>query len=183
MAPCFAPRFGIIEGIELGLSWRATMKQVVLVGALDDRASPRVQPGAAGRRWPYSSQDAAGHRSRSDHPAGEVALGFDQPGEGREGRRQAAGGRHVSGATDRSRRRRAAPGQTEGLGTVGRVRAGRQSGRARGRHDRAAGRIGQVQKDTPPAANGAKVEMLKGGDYVRVWINKGGNHYLLHLPV
>ena len=24
--------------------------------------------------------------------------------------------------------------------------------------------------------------MLKGNDYVRVWINKGGNHYLIHLP-
>jgi len=39
-----------------------------------------------------------------------------------------------------------------------------------------------VQKDAPPKVNGSKVELLKGGDYVRVWINKGGNHYLLHLP-
>jgi hypothetical protein len=38
-----------------------------------------------------------------------------------------------------------------------------------------------VQKDTPPPVNGAKVEALKGGDYVRVWINKGGNYYLVHL--
>lgn len=38
-----------------------------------------------------------------------------------------------------------------------------------------------VQKDTPPPAGGSKVEMLKGGDYMRVWINKGGNHYLIHL--
>ena len=42
--------------------------------------------------------------------------------------------------------------------------------------------IDKVQKDTPPANNGAKVETLKGGDYVRVWIRKGGNHYLVHLP-
>jgi len=42
--------------------------------------------------------------------------------------------------------------------------------------------IAQVQKDAPPKANGSKVETLKGGDYVRVWINKGGNHYLIHLP-
>ena len=42
--------------------------------------------------------------------------------------------------------------------------------------------IALVQKDTPPARNGAKVEMLKGGDYVRVWINRDGNHYLIHLP-
>ncbi len=39
-----------------------------------------------------------------------------------------------------------------------------------------------VQKDTPPPAGGSKVETLKGGDYVRVWINKGGNYYLVHLP-
>ena len=31
-------------------------------------------------------------------------------------------------------------------------------------------------------AVGAKVETLKGGDYVRLWINKGGNHYLVHFP-
>jgi hypothetical protein len=42
--------------------------------------------------------------------------------------------------------------------------------------------IDKVQKDAPPHAGGSKVETLKGGDYVRVWINKGGNHYLLHLP-
>ena len=38
-----------------------------------------------------------------------------------------------------------------------------------------------VQKDTPPPSGGAKVEMLKGGDYYRVWINKAGNYYLVHL--
>lgn len=38
-----------------------------------------------------------------------------------------------------------------------------------------------VQKDTPPPANGSRIETLKGGDYMRVWINKGGTHYLIHL--
>jgi hypothetical protein len=38
-----------------------------------------------------------------------------------------------------------------------------------------------VQKDNPPPSGGAKVETLKGGDYVRVWINKAGNYYLVHL--
>jgi hypothetical protein len=42
--------------------------------------------------------------------------------------------------------------------------------------------IDKVQKDAPPPRNGSKVQLLKGGDYLRVWINKGGNHYLLHLP-
>ncbi len=42
--------------------------------------------------------------------------------------------------------------------------------------------ISQVQKDTPPKANTSKVETLKGGDFVRVWVNKAGNHYLIYLP-
>jgi hypothetical protein len=38
--------------------------------------------------------------------------------------------------------------------------------------------------DSPrrPAANSARVETLKGDDYVRVWINRGGNNYIIHLP-
>ena len=43
--------------------------------------------------------------------------------------------------------------------------------------------IAKVQKDAPPRANSAKVETLKGGDYMRLWINKSGNHYLVHFPV
>jgi hypothetical protein len=43
--------------------------------------------------------------------------------------------------------------------------------------------IAKVQKDTPPRANSAKIETLKGGDYMRLWINKSGNHYLVHFPV
>ena len=39
-----------------------------------------------------------------------------------------------------------------------------------------------VAKDAPPPLNGVKVQTLKGNDYIRVWINKGGNHYLVHLP-
>ena len=33
-----------------------------------------------------------------------------------------------------------------------------------------------------PALNSTKVETLKGADYLRVWINRGGNNYLIHLP-
>jgi hypothetical protein len=39
-----------------------------------------------------------------------------------------------------------------------------------------------VVKDTPPAAGASKVQVLRGNEYVRVWINKAGNHYLIHLP-
>jgi hypothetical protein len=39
----------------------------------------------------------------------------------------------------------------------------------------------KVIKGAKPAAGAAKVELLRGEDYVRVWINEGGSHYLLHL--
>ena len=43
--------------------------------------------------------------------------------------------------------------------------------------------VKNVVKDTPPPANGApKVQLLKGNDYMRVWFNKGGNHYLIYFP-
>lgn len=38
-----------------------------------------------------------------------------------------------------------------------------------------------IAESTPPASGTAKVQLLKGADYVRVWINNGGTHYLLHL--
>ena len=43
--------------------------------------------------------------------------------------------------------------------------------------------IAKVAKGRKPAAGGAKVELLKGNDFLRVWINRGGAHYLVHLPV
>ncbi len=42
--------------------------------------------------------------------------------------------------------------------------------------------IGEIAKGPRPPRGGHRVELLKGGDYVRVWINRGGNHYLIHFP-
>jgi hypothetical protein len=39
-----------------------------------------------------------------------------------------------------------------------------------------------VAKDAPPRSGGSKVQMLRGNDYMRVWFNKAGHHYLIHLP-
>jgi hypothetical protein len=33
----------------------------------------------------------------------------------------------------------------------------------------------------PPASGTARVHTLKGGEYLRVWVNSGGTHYLVHL--
>jgi hypothetical protein len=43
--------------------------------------------------------------------------------------------------------------------------------------------IHQVAKERAPAPGHARVDILKGNEYLRVWINKGGNHYLIHLPM
>ena len=42
--------------------------------------------------------------------------------------------------------------------------------------------VKNVVKDAPPKPGTSKVQLLKGNDYVRVWINKAGNYYLVHLP-
>ncbi len=33
-----------------------------------------------------------------------------------------------------------------------------------------------------PAPGTSKVEKLKGDDYVRVWINRGGTNYIINMP-
>jgi hypothetical protein len=42
--------------------------------------------------------------------------------------------------------------------------------------------VASIAKGPRPAKNGVRVEMLKGNDYVRVWINRSGNNYIIHLP-
>ena len=43
--------------------------------------------------------------------------------------------------------------------------------------------IKQVAEQTPPRAGGYRAEVLKGNDYLRLWINRGGNHYLIHFNI
>jgi hypothetical protein len=42
--------------------------------------------------------------------------------------------------------------------------------------------IGKIAKGKKPHANSSSVETLKGGDFVRVWINKSGTNYLINMP-
>jgi len=43
-----------------------------------------------------------------------------------------------------------------------------------------AAEVKAVVKGKPPASGSAVTQVLKGNDYLRVWINQGGTHYLLH---
>jgi hypothetical protein len=61
-----------------------------------------------------------------------------------------------------------------------------QSGQVKGRELAsvvAAADVKAVVEGRPPAANTNKVELLKGGEFLRVWSNRGSNHYLIHLMV
>jgi len=40
-----------------------------------------------------------------------------------------------------------------------------------------------VLKGPGPAPGTARVQLLKGNEYLRIWINTNGTHYLIHLPV
>ena len=51
----------------------------------------------------------------------------------------------------------------------------------RSRLDRRKGDSKFVVKDTPPPAGGSKVQLLKGNDYLRVWI-KQGRHAIPRAP-
>jgi ribosomal protein S28E/S33 len=42
--------------------------------------------------------------------------------------------------------------------------------------------IAAIAESRRPAANSIKVETLKGNDYLRVWVNRAGSNYLIHLP-
>ncbi len=115
-------------------------------------------------------------------PAGEVALGSVHFAKGvkADGKALAAGTYQVRLTAQAANP--PAKGQSDGLE---RWVEFTQGGQVKGREVVTIipqSEIAQVQKDTPPGANGSKVELLKGGDFVRVWIRKGSNHYLLHLP-
>jgi hypothetical protein len=43
--------------------------------------------------------------------------------------------------------------------------------------------IASVAKGAAPKPNTARVDELKGGEHVRVWINDAGTHYLINLSV
>ncbi len=43
--------------------------------------------------------------------------------------------------------------------------------------------VKQVAKGTPPPSGTARVQALRGADYLRVWFNRAGTQYLIHFNV
>jgi hypothetical protein len=42
--------------------------------------------------------------------------------------------------------------------------------------------VREVGKADPPKQGQARVQMLKGNEYLRVWLSKDGTSYLIHMP-
>jgi hypothetical protein len=43
--------------------------------------------------------------------------------------------------------------------------------------------ITSIAKGPAPKLDQSRVDVLKGGDYVRIWINSAGTNYLINMPV
>jgi hypothetical protein len=163
------------------------MKQIVLVGALVGAfavtgfAQSKDKGGAQGGHMAPKSQPSTGPAVTA--PEGQMALGSVHIPKGvkADGKPLAAGTYQVRLTADTAGQD--AKGQTKSLERWAEfVKGGKVVGREVVTIIPQAD-VAKVQKDTPPKAGSSKVETLKGGEYVRVWINKGGNHYLMHLPV
>jgi hypothetical protein len=173
------------------------MKRSVLVGALVGALSI----GTAFAQTPPASKPAKAARAADGHeghsapkqqpdtaptptvPTGDMALGLVHLGKGvkADGKALPAGTYQV-----RLTAQQASPDAKGQTPPLERWVEFVQKGQVKGREVVTIvpqSEIALVQKDAPPHANASKVETLKGGDYVRLWINKGGNHYLVHFPV
>jgi hypothetical protein len=155
------------------------MKQLVLVGALVGALGAGAHAQTTGHTAPKMQPETA---ATPTAPTGEIALGAVHLPKGVK-----ADGKTLSAGTYQVRltAQQATPDAKGETPALERWVEFTQKGQVKGREVVSIvpqSEIDKVQKDTPPHANTSKVEMLKGGDYVRVWINKGGNHYLIHLP-
>lgn len=60
-----------------------------------------------------------------------------------------------------------------------------QSGKVAGREVAtvvSAADVASIAKGARPGNNSSRTELLRGGDYLRVWINQAGTNYIIHLP-
>jgi hypothetical protein len=156
------------------------MRYLVSVAAAALVLATAVSAGAQGKpKMPHP--DAGGVVAAPNVPAGETALGTI-----RLPRAVTADGKPLRAGTYRVRltAEQAQPNVVGQTAPYERWVEFTQNGEVKGREVVSIvppSEIGKVAEDRAPAAGGSKVEMLKGNDYIRVWINRGGVHYLIHL--
>ena len=150
------------------------MKQVLGVGLMIVWCA--VASGTPGAASQLASPDV-------DVPAGEVALGtVSLP------RTVLADGRTL-GAGSYDVRLTATPATPETAGALAVLERWVefvQDGEVQGREVVSivpGSEIGDVAKTAAPGAGAPRIELLRENEYLRVWINQGGTHYLIHLPV
>ncbi len=151
---------------------RETMTMGVAVLAWIALSTLRTTPGLQAAEQPVVAA-----------PAGEVSLGTV-----RIPRRVLADGKPLPAGTYRLRltaetAKPEVPGQTTELARWVEFLQGSQ---VKGREVATLvpqAEIRDIAKTAPPAAGAARVELLKGNEFVRIWVHRGGFHYLIHLPV
>jgi hypothetical protein len=153
-------------------------KQWVLVGVL---AGALVGSNTAAQHKAPNQQPSTAEAPAS--PTGELALGNVRIPRGvtADGKPLAAGSYQVRVTAQASKPD--AVGQTEDLERWAEFL---QGGKLVGREVVTIvpqAEIKLVVKDAPPASGGSKVQVLRDNEYLRVWINRGGNHYLIHFPL
>ena len=80
----------------------------------------------------------------------------------------------------------ASPSAVGALGVLERWVEFRQDGDVKGREVVTIvpqNEIADVAKSAPPGVGMSRVELLRENEYLRVWINQDGTHYLIHLSV
>jgi hypothetical protein len=143
------------------------MKQVIVVGAL----AAAVMLGSA-----QSQAQGRGGSQAAGTSLGSVTL---NRGVMADGKPLAAGTYQVRLTTDTPK---PAVGQTpDSERYVEFVRGGKVVGREVATVVSQA-EVGEIAKGPRPRTGGSRVELLKGNDYVRVWINRGGMNYIIHMP-
>ena len=150
------------------------MKQALLVGVM-------VTAGVAA----FGISDAHAQLASADVdvPTGELALGtVELP------RRVMANGEALgAGSYDVRLTGQAADPDTVGaLQVLERWVEFRQGDEVKGREVVSivpSAEIGEVAKSAPPGSGSSRVELLRENEFLRVWINQGGTHYLIHLTV
>jgi hypothetical protein len=160
----------------------AMMKRLVLVGTL----MGALTAGAAFAQTPASNANTPARKARA------TSMSMDQPAAGTSlgtvhlAKKVMADGKPLPAGTYQVRLTDETPkpavGQTpDAERYVEFMRGGKVVGRevasVIGSDD-----IGKVAKGKTPKRNSSSVELLKGGDYYRVWINKGGNNYIINMP-
>jgi hypothetical protein len=121
-------------------------------------------------------------RSSENAPAGEIRLGVVKLSRNvlANGQVLAAGSYEV-----RVTPQPAAPEATGATPGLERWPEFLQNGQVKGREVVTivpASEIGRIAKEPPPPEGRNRVEMLKGNNYLRVWMNRGSSHYFFHLP-